>query len=136
MSIFSQGGGHTFSHITSYPFKNRFTHNDIQEATTKGAIIIGDDVWIGDSCIILSGVHIGKGAVIGAGSVVAKDVPPYAVFCGTEVKKFRFSETIRNKLLEFDLSRINYSKADQLFDILYSDLTEENIDGILGKLSV
>lgn len=135
MSIFSRGG-HTFSHITSYPFKNRFTHNDIQEATTKGAIIIGDDVWIGDSCIILSGVHIGKGAVIGAGSVVAKDVPPYAVFCGTEVKKFRFSETIRNKLLAFDLSRINYSKADQLFDILYSDLTEENIDGILGKLSV
>lgn len=68
--------------------------------------------------------------------MVAKDVPPYAVFCGTEVKKFRFSETIRNKLIAFDLSRINYNTADQLFDVLYLDLTEENIDGVLAKLSV
>lgn len=128
-------GGHTFSHLTSYPFKNRFTHNAIQEATTKGPIVIDDDVWIGDSCIILSGVHIGKGAVIGAGSVVAKDVPPYAVFCGTGVKKYRFNKVIQDKLLKFDLSNIDYSSADKFFDILYQELTEENIDSILEKFS-
>lgn len=132
---FFTGGGHAFNHLTSYPFKNRFTHNAIQEAITKGPIIVEDDVWIGDSCIVLSGVHIGKGAVIGAGSVVAKDVPPYAVFCGTAVKKYRFNEIIRNKLRAFDLSKIDYSSADQFFDILYQELTEENIDSILEKFS-
>lgn len=94
--------------------------------------MIEDDVWIGDSSIILSGVHIGKGAVIGAGSVVVKDVPPYAVYCGTEVKKFRFhDEEVRKKLEEFDLSKVSYSDAGSFFDVLYEDITKENIDRIL-----
>lgn len=41
----------------------------------KETIIIGDDVWIDGHVIILSGVNIGKGAVVGAGAVVTKDVP-------------------------------------------------------------
>lgn len=41
-------------------------------------VIIEDKVWIGCRCIILKGVHIGEGAIIAAGSVVTKDVPPYA----------------------------------------------------------
>lgn len=129
------GGGHSFSHISSYPFKNLYTRNRIQEAITKGPIIIGDDVWIGDSCIILSGVHIGKGAVIGAGSIVVKDVPPYAVYCGTEVKKYRFSKVIRDKLIAFDLAKIDYSRVNQFFDVLYEDVLEENIDNILEIFS-
>lgn len=48
-------------------------------------VIIGDDVWIGRCVIILPGVHIGKGAVIGAGSVVAKDIPEYAIAVGNPV---------------------------------------------------
>ena len=44
---FFTGGGHNFKHITSYPFKNKVTRNAIQEATTKGPIVVGDDVWIG-----------------------------------------------------------------------------------------
>lgn len=129
---FFTGGGHAFSHITSYPFKNRVTRNAIKEAMSKGPITIEDDVWIGDSCIILSGVTIGKGAVIGAGSVVAKDVPPYAIYCGTKIKKYRFSEAIIKKLISFDLSKIDYHKADQFFDALYADITEENVDKVLA----
>lgn len=45
-------------------------------------IVIEDDVWIGRRAIIMGGVTIGKGAVIGAGSVVTKDVPPYCVAAG------------------------------------------------------
>lgn len=49
-------------------------------------VVIGNDVWIGGRVIILPGVHIGDGAVIGAGSVVTKDVPPYAIVGGNPAK--------------------------------------------------
>lgn len=45
-------------------------------------IVIEDDVWIGCNSVILKGVHIGKGAIISAGSVVSKDVPEYAMISG------------------------------------------------------
>lgn len=50
--------------------------------TSKGEIIIGDNVWIGDKVAILAGVKIGDGAVIAANAVVTKDVPPYTVVGG------------------------------------------------------
>mgnify|MGYP004658400579 CR=1 FL=1 len=46
-------------------------------------IIIGNDVWIGMNAIILKGVHIGDGCVIGAGSIITKDVPPYSIVTNT-----------------------------------------------------
>lgn len=49
-------------------------------------IIIEDDVWIGANSVITSGVHIGKGAIIGAGSVVTKDIPAYCIAAGTPAK--------------------------------------------------
>lgn len=131
---FFTGGGHNFLHLSTFPFKNHFTHDKINEATTKGPIVVEDDVWIGNSCIILSGVTIGKGAVIGAGSVVAKDIPPYAVFCGGEIKKFRFNEGIRNKLYDFDLSKIDFQNVDKKFDILYTEITDENVTQILENI--
>lgn len=48
-------------------------------------VVIGDDVWIGRRVIILPGVHIGKGAVIGAGAIVAKDIPDYAIAVGNPI---------------------------------------------------
>lgn len=47
---------------------------------------IGDDCWIGGRVTILPGVHVGNGAVIAAGAVVTKDVPPYAVVGGVPAK--------------------------------------------------
>lgn len=61
-------------------------------------IKIGNDVWIGTRAIILGGVSIGNGAVVGAGAIVTKDVPPYAIVVGipASVIRYRFSEsTIR-----------------------------------------
>ena len=49
---------------------------------TERPVTIDDDVWIGDRVLILAGVHVGKGAIIGAGAVVTKDVPPYAIVGG------------------------------------------------------
>lgn len=65
-------------------------------------IVIGNDVWIGYGTIINRGVSIGDGAVIAAGSVVTKNVPPYAIVGGTPAKiiRMRFEEKIIQKLLE------------------------------------
>ena len=57
-----------------------------QPLETKGDIIIGDDAWLGTSVIVLSGVRIGKGAVVGAGSVVTSDVPDNSIAVGVPAR--------------------------------------------------
>ena len=51
-----------------------------------GEIIIDDDVWIGTNCAILKGVRIGKGSIIGAGSVVNKSIPEYEIWAGSPAR--------------------------------------------------
>lgn len=53
-------------------------------------VVIGNDVWIGGRVTILPGVHIGNGSVIGAGSVVTKNVPDYAVVCGNPARIIKY----------------------------------------------
>jgi len=61
--------------------------------TERRPVVIGDHAWIGARCIILPGVTIGKGSIVGAGSVVTKDIPDYCVAAGNPakvVKKLEF----------------------------------------------
>lgn len=76
-------GGHNFER-TDIPMRE-------QGATPRKPVVIGDDVWIGTRVIILPGIQIGSHSIIGAGSVVTKDVPEYAVVAGNPatIKKFR-----------------------------------------------
>ncbi len=64
-------------------------------------VLIGSDVWIGYRAIIMQGISIGHGAVVGAGSVVTKDVPPYAIVAGApaRVLRYRFARPLRDALL-------------------------------------
>ena len=73
---------------------------------------VGNDVWIGDHVIIMGGVSIGDGAVIAAGAVVTKDVPPYAIVGGVpaRVLKYRFDEATVKELLSLQWWR--YDAAD------------------------
>lgn len=50
--------------------------------TSKGPIVIEDNVWVGEMCCVMPGVTIGRGSIIGANAVVTKDVPPYSVVVG------------------------------------------------------
>jgi len=77
-------------------------HMDIGHPACKGNIQIENDVWIGAKSIILSGVTIHSGAVVGAGSVVTKDIPAYSIVVGNpaRVVKYRFELDIIEKLLD------------------------------------
>lgn len=123
---FLMGGGHNYNNISSYPFKNKIKH--IQESTSKGDIIIDDDVWIGYGAIILSGVHIGQGAVIGAGSVVAKDVPPYAIYAGGKIIKYRFSEEIIGELMKIDFSKLSFEQVISHMDLFYKPVDINSVE--------
>jgi len=77
-------------HIYSDPSKPIiFSGRPISKQT-----IIGDDVWVGAFSIIMSGVEIGDGAIVGAGSVVTKNIPSYSIYAGVPAKfiKMRFND--------------------------------------------
>lgn len=65
-----------------------------QQLISKGEIVIEDNCWLGFSCEILSGVHIGKHSIVAARAVVTKDVPPYSIVAGNPakiIKKYNFN---------------------------------------------
>lgn len=130
---FLLAGEHDYKNISTYPFKRKILKGDI-ESISKGDIIVKDDVWIGFGSVILSGVTIGQGAVIGAGSIVAKDIPPYSIYVGNSVIKYRFSEKIINKLLQIDFNKLNENDIKANIDFLYTNCTDENIDEIINKV--
>ena len=85
-------------------------------------VVVGNNVWIGDSVIILPGVNIGNGCIIGAGSVVTKDIPDYAIVAGNPAKliRYRFNDkTIQylNNLQWWDLNKSELLKIKDKFNI-------------------
>jgi len=61
-----------------------------EQGLTYGKIVIEDDVWIGGGSVILQGVRLGRGCVIGGGSTVVRDIPPYAVVAGNPAKGIKW----------------------------------------------
>jgi acetyltransferase-like isoleucine patch superfamily enzyme len=106
------GGNHRTDTVTTYPLLRRLRREGMGEADpesieaagqpwSKGDVVIGNDVWIGQGAKILGGLTIGDGAVVAAWSVVTKNVPPYAIVAGVpaRVVRQRFSpETVASLL--------------------------------------
>lgn len=128
--IFILSADHYLKHISTFPFKVKII-KEKYEATSKGDIIVEDDVWIGYGSIILSGVRIGQGAVIGAGSIVTKDVPPYSIVCGNPAKvvKYRFNKDIINELMKIDFEQIDDDFIKGHIDYFYKDV--DDIDTLI-----
>lgn len=120
------GGKHPIDWVSTSPYfyskrsslKQSFSDkNYIEEEKVK----IGNDVWVGEKCFIKSGVTIGDGAIIGAHSVVTKDVPSYSIVVGSPAKviRYRFKEEIIEELLKIEwwnLSEEKLKKYGEVFN--------------------
>jgi acetyltransferase-like isoleucine patch superfamily enzyme len=84
-------GGHSLFYSYDHGFTRGIPYSE-QPLRTKGPITIEDEAWIGARCIVLSGVTIGKGAVIAAGSIVTDDIPPEAIAAGSPAKVLKFRD--------------------------------------------
>jgi serine acetyltransferase len=97
----------------------------------KGDIIIQNDVWIGAKSTIMSGVKISNGALVGACSVVTKDVPPFAIVAGNPAKvvKYRFTEEQIEKLLSIAW----WNWDEQKIKDNSMDMWSDNINEFINK---
>ena len=129
---FLLGGSHIISWPTTFPFttvlgvKNNPSEPKPQYAETK----VGNDVWIGYGATILSGVTIGDGAIIGAKSVVSKDIEPYSIVVGNPPKllRYRYSEKIINSLLEKKWWDLPEDRIEELLPVLLQPDIHKLID--------
>ncbi|EQF24119.1 bacterial transferase hexapeptide family protein [Clostridioides difficile CD160] len=128
-------GNHTMKSQSTYTFPIFYEEwgLDVSHITdawdNKGDIVIGNDVWIGYDSIIMSGVHIGDGAIIGTRAVVTNDVPPYSIVGGIPAKviKKRFSDDTISKLLEIKWWNWPYKKIQSNIQYIQSG----NIDKLV-----
>lgn len=100
-----------------------FYEENVFEELTKDKVVIGNDVWIGTKATILRGVSIGNGAVIGANSVVTKNVPDYAVVvgCPARIIKYRFSEEKINTINNSQWWKYDLETAKQIHNKINSN---------------
>lgn len=93
----------------------------------KKVTVIENDVWIGDNVVILPGVRIGTGAILGAGAIVTKDVPPYAIVGGNPAKiiKYRFDEETIKELLDSKWWEWSDEKIRENKDFFFRNLNKK-----------
>lgn len=118
---------HSLLSLSTYPFPIFYEEwgLDIKDVASawdnKGNITIGNDVWIGYGAIILSGVTIGDGAIVGAHSLVTKDIPPYTIAGGVPARPIR--------------KRFSEEKISELMKTKWWDWSEDKILKNLGYIS-
>ncbi|MBB6610341.1 antibiotic acetyltransferase [Pontibacter sp. Tf4] len=113
-----QEASHYTNRLSTSFINSKLFKNNIKDYHSEGSVIIGNDVWIGTHAVILTGVTIGDGAIIGANSLVNKDVPPYAIVGGSPAKviSYRFEPEIIDELLnlkwwEWHIDKIKENEA-------------------------
>jgi acetyltransferase-like isoleucine patch superfamily enzyme len=126
VTIYS-GGEHRYDWVSNYNFSEKMACESC--TTSKGDVIIGNDVWIGDGALILSGVSIGDGAIIAARAVVTKDVQPYEIVGGNPAKhiRYRFSKAQIEKLLMIHWWEWPIEKIQAEFDLILSTKIDQFI---------
>lgn len=133
---FFLAGNHSTTSITSYPIIKNI-YNGAPESLSNGDIFVEDDVWIGRGATIMSGVKIGRGAIVAAGSIVTKDVPPYTIVGGIPAKviKTRFEPSIIKCLERIDLSKLTVENLQSIKDLFYINLNTLSIDEVYATVS-
>lgn len=115
-----------------YVSSSKFEEYIYADKVNQRFVVIGNDVWIGSHACILNGCTIGDGAVIAAGAVVTKDVPPYAIVGGVPAKiiKYRFSQ----EKIAF-LNQLKWWEKDEDWFIRHAELFEDinKLESVLCK---
>lgn len=121
------------NHETQKPATQMRFYRRVLDSTldhvSSGPITIGSDVWVGTGAKLLSGIEVGHGAIVGAGSVVTNDVPPYAIHGGVPAEhlKWRFPEHIREQLLDiawWEWSEETMRQNQRFFDTALTDVDD------------
>jgi acetyltransferase-like isoleucine patch superfamily enzyme len=117
------GGDHRFD-IVGVP--SRFSGRDgLEERLT----VIEDDVWIGHGSILMAGVKIGRGSIVASGSVVTKNVEPYAIVGGIPAKLIRYRFTPeQQKEHDKSLDRLKHSKNAEIESYLLMKQQQNGIN--------
>lgn len=136
VNFIMNGANHQMNAVSTYPFYifKGFDQKApaLKQMPLKGDTIIGNDVWIGENATILPGVKIGDGAIIGAKSVVASDIPPYCVCVGNpaRVVRKRFDDELIKLLLKLKWWDFKIEKINELIPIL----TSSNLKKVKTKI--
>lgn len=134
---FLDAGQHHMDIVTTFPLSQTMGFEDLEKTgepshcTQKPqGIIVENDVWIGWNALILQNVTIGNGAIIGAGAIVTKDVPPYAIIGGNPGKiiKYRFDKETIRKLLEIKWWEWDDEKIKKNINLFYNRNIYEFVD--------
>jgi acetyltransferase-like isoleucine patch superfamily enzyme len=131
--LFICAAEHRVDTATTFPIQ--FANGKIRNANGtagKGPITVGHDVWIGARCIVLSGVTIGNGAVLGAGSIVTRDIPPYAIAVGNPARtiRYRFAPDVIRRLQSLEW----WNWSDDLIGERVELLTATDVDRFLSTV--
>ena len=128
---------HSFQRITSSFINNKIFKDKVSdEVVTKGPVVIEEDVWIGSNSVIMAGVKLGRGSIIGGGSVVTRDIPMYSIAYGNPAvvisKRFN-DDTIKyiEKLQWWKWNIEKILKNKPLFNIDLNNTAINNIDHLV-----
>ena len=120
-TVILMGGNnnHCPDFISLYPFMSMIK-NSYQP---RGDTVLNDGCWLGMRCMIMPGITVGEGAVIAAGSIVTKDIPPYAVVGGNPARviKFRFPQDVVKRILNLSIYDNSEDELARLIPILSSN---------------
>lgn len=120
-SVILMGGNHNhcMEFISLYPFMSEVKTS----YQPRGDTVLNDGCWLGMRCMIMPGVTVGEGAVIAAGSVVTKNIPPYAVVGGNPARviKYRFEQEVINRILALGIYQRSAVQRETLIPLLGSD---------------
>ena len=134
------GGNHRVDWITTFPFGHISTSEiNVSKVDghpgTNGDIIIGNDVWLGTGCVLMSGITIGDGAVVAAHSHVVKDVAPYTLVGGNPAKpiKLRFEQRVVDALMELKWWDLDVDVVKLIVPVLCAEPNYDTIQDLIQK---
>ncbi|MEZ4874045.1 MAG: CatB-related O-acetyltransferase [Flavobacteriaceae bacterium] len=116
---------HPMHYMTTYINKNLF-EGALSQLKEIKKIRVGHDVWIGHNALVVGNVSIGNGAIIASGSVVTKDVPPYAVVAGVPAKviNMRFHDTVIQEIESLQWWNMTEAQLNEHKELFFKNLKE------------